>query len=72
MKLKFKVEEVEKKGCLTHSSVCTQLGIAREMEYGEKKPPGYYCIYNFPENCSIHGCPRLRPITDYKEWMLKA
>ena len=72
MKLIYNVEEVEKKGCLTFTRVCVNLGIAREMEFGQMKPPGYYCNREFPEDCSKFGCPTLRPITDYKEWKLKA
>ena len=62
------LEFVEKKGCITFSKVCVNLGKRANLETGREK---YFCVRDFPENCARFGCPKLMPMSDPKRWQLR-
>jgi len=69
--LVFDVEEVERRGCLTFSRVCTNLGKAKVQKGSTKGREGYYCARGFPPDCSKYNCPTYLPIVKHSEWKLK-
>jgi len=60
MKLK-ELDFVEKKGCLTFSRECVNIGKTVDLQAGREK---YYCVRDFPEDCSKFGCPKLNKMAD--------
>lgn len=59
---------VEKKGCITFSKICVNLGKVADLETGQEK---YSCTHNFPEDCSEYKCPVYTVMADSKEWRLR-
>jgi hypothetical protein len=59
---------VEKKGCITFSKVCVNLGKVANLETGEEQ---YYCTHDFPEDCSKYGCPHYMLISNPNQWKLR-
>lgn len=60
MKLKD-LDYVEKKGCLTFSRECVNIGKSVDLKAGKEK---YYCVRDFPEDCSKFGCPKLNTMSN--------
>lgn len=66
MKLK-ELDFVEKKGCLTFSKACVNIGKTVDLETGREK---YYCARCFPEDCTRYGCPKLNTMKDPERMQL--
>jgi len=62
------VVQVEEKGCLTFSRVCVNLGKVLNTETRREE---YYCVHNWPEDCSKFGCPKLMDMRDPSELQLR-
>jgi len=72
VKLIFDVEEVERRGCLTFSRRCVNLGMARKLEKGGGLgSEGYVCDRDFPEDCAKYGCPKYMLIGTHEAWVLE-
>ena len=55
---------VAEKGCLNSidpTEVCVNLGEVKEWLTKKRM---FYCSYNFPEDCSKCGCPKMVPINE--------
>lgn len=68
MKTISDVSLVEKKGCITFSRICVNLGKVANLETGKEE---YSCGHGFPEDCSEYGCPKLMPMSNPEAWRLK-
>lgn len=67
MKLKD-LDYVEKKGCLTFSKECVNIGKTVNLQIGKEK---YYCVRDFPKDCSKYGCPKLNIMSDPERMKLR-
>jgi len=62
-------EFVEKKGCITFSQICVNLGKVADLETGMEE---YYCAVNcFSKECAKEGHGKLMPMNNPEEWKLR-